>query len=72
MPGTVGKRIPGGIPKRVEPEYSVDIPWAVGTKPLTFAGKIYAPGEVVPAECIEAIPRIESWVRARRIVPLKT
>ena len=37
-----------------------------GARPLTVAGRVYAPGEVIPEA--SSWVRAESWERARRIV----
>lgn len=71
MPAAKGKKIPGGLPRRQVSQFDPDQPFVVGGKPLKYGAKALQPGEVVPPELIEAIPRLESWVRARRIRPLR-
>lgn len=62
----VGRRIPGGLPPRVD-EVERTLSYVVGTKPLKYGPKTLQPGEPVPPELIARIPRLESWVRWRRI-----
>lgn len=69
MPATVGRRLPGGIPVR-EPQGTNPRGYAVGNKPLKVGTVTLAPGVPLDPAVIEAIPRLESWVRARRIVAL--
>lgn len=41
--------------------------YVVDSKPLRYGKLTLQPGEPVPPELIAKIPRLESWVRWRRI-----
>lgn len=69
MSATVGRRVEGGLPARVAPVINAHDVYLVGRKPLRHGNAVLQPGEVVPRDLLEQLPRPETFLQLRMIVP---